>query len=119
MATAAHREVGRAARDGQWWAAPAEDVAEQLGVDPAVGLSSQHASRALERDGPNALPAEQAVAGWRRFVSQYRSYMQVILVGAAVVSLAIQQWSTAVLLVLITVVNAVVGLRQRARPRAR
>jgi Ca2+-transporting ATPase len=115
VATAAPREVGRAARDGHWWGAPAEDVAEQLGVDPAVGLSSQHASRALERDGPNALPAEQAVAGWRRFVSQYRSYMQMILLGAAVVSLAVQQWSTAVLLVFITVVNAVVGLRQEGK----
>jgi P-type Ca2+ transporter type 2C len=115
VATAAHREVGLAAHDGPWWGAPAEDVAEQLGVDPAVGLSSQHAARALERDGPNALPVEQAVAGWRRLVSQYRTYMQMILLAAAVVSLAIQQWSTAVLLLLITVVNAVVGLRQEGK----
>ena len=95
VATAAHREVGRAAHDGSWWGVPAEDVAEQLGVDPAVGLSSQHASKALERDGPNALPAEQAVAGWRRFVSQYRSYMQVILVGAAVLHCWIASDTTA------------------------
>ena len=106
MATAAHRDV-RAAGDGQWWGAPAEDVAEHLGVDPAVGLSSQHASRALERDGPNALPAEQTVPGWRRFVAQYRTYMQLILLGAAVVSLAIQEWSTGVLLVLINVLSLI------------
>ena len=41
--------------------------------------------------------------------------MQMILVGAAVVSLAIKEWSTAVVLVAITLLNAVVGLRQQGK----
>ena len=41
--------------------------------------------------------------------------MQLILVGAAIVSLAIKEWSTAVLLVIITLLNAVVGLRQEGK----
>jgi Ca2+-transporting ATPase len=41
--------------------------------------------------------------------------MQLILVGAAIVSLAIKEWSTAVLLVVITLLNAVVGLRQEGK----
>ena len=51
--------------------------------------------RAARRDGPNALPAEQPPPGWRRFLAQYGSYMQMILVGAAIVSLVIKEWSTA------------------------
>ena len=50
-----------------------------------------------------------------RFLDQYRSYMQIILVVAAVVSLAIKQWSTAGILVFLTVLNAVVGLRQEGK----
>ena len=50
---------------------------------------------------------------------QYRSYMQIILVAAAIVSLAIKEWSTGVLLILITVLNAVVGLRQEGKARER
>ena len=38
-----------------------------------------------------------------------------ILVAAAIVSLAVKQWSTGVLLVLITMLNAVVGLRQEGK----
>ncbi len=38
-----------------------------------------------------------------------------ILVGAAIVSLAIKEWSTGVLLILITVVNAVVSLHQEGK----
>ena len=45
--------------------------------------------------------------------------MQIILVAAAIVSLAIKEWSTGVLLILITVLNAVVGLVRRGRRRAR
>ena len=44
--------------------------------------------------------------------------MQIILVVTAVVSLLIQEWSTAVLLVLLTVLNAVVGLRQAGKAPA-
>ena len=92
-----------------------EEVLARLAVDPAVGLSSQEAAELLERHGPNALPAEQSVPGWRRFLGQYRSYMQIILVAAAIVSLAIKEWSTGVLLLLITVLNAAVGLRQEGK----
>jgi hypothetical protein len=35
-------------------------------------------------------------------LDQYRSYMQLILVGAAVVSLVIKEWSTGVLLLVLT-----------------
>ena len=41
--------------------------------------------------------------------------MQIILVGAAVVSLVIAEWGTAVLLLVLTVLNAVIGLRQEGK----
>ena len=99
----------------RWYARGAPDVAAAFGVDPAVGLYSPRAAELLRSNGPNALPEEKPKPGWRRFVDQYRSYMQLILVGAAIVSLAIKEWSTAVLLVIITLLNAVVGLRQEGK----
>jgi Ca2+-transporting ATPase len=116
MARAAERTVHRATDHGEWWSSSTEEIADQLGVDPSVGLSSEGAAKVPERDGLNALAVELAVPGWRRLARQYRSYMQIILLGAAAVSLAIQEWSTAVfLLLVITVVNAVVGLRQEGK----
>ncbi|MFD9123859.1 cation-translocating P-type ATPase [Kitasatospora sp. NPDC059571] len=98
-----------------WYARTPEDVAAQLGVVPAVGLSASRVAERLAADGPNALPEEEPPPGWRRFLDQYRSYMQIILVAAAVVSMAIEQWSTGILLVLLTLLNAVVGLRQEGK----
>jgi P-type Ca2+ transporter type 2C len=99
----------------RWYARAAADVAAALAVDPAVGLSADRAAELQRRDGPNALPEEKPKAGWRRFLDEYRSYMQLILSAAAIVSLAIKEWSTGVLLIALTVLNAVVGLRQQGK----
>jgi P-type Ca2+ transporter type 2C len=110
----------RTARTGQptpgpWYALPAIEVIAALQVDPAAGLSAARARELLDANGPNALPEEKAKPGWLRFLDQYRSYMQIILLVSAVVSLLIKEWSTAVLLLVLTLVNAVGGLRQEGK----
>jgi len=98
-----------------WYALPAEEVAARLDVDPAVGLSAARAAELLARNGPNALPVEQPPSAIRRLLAEYTSYMQIILVAAAIVSLVIQQWATAIVLFVITLFNALVGLRQAGK----
>ena len=100
---------------GRWYARSSDDVASAFGVDPAAGLDGARAAELLDASGPNALPEELPKPGWLRFVEQYRTYMQIILLVAAIVSLLIQEWATAILLVLLTVLNAVVGLRQEGK----
>ena len=85
----------------RWYALDAAGVAAKLGVDPPTGLSAARAADLLARNGPNALPVEQPPSTLRRFLAQYTSYMQLILVGAAVVSLVIKEWTTAIVLIVI------------------
>ena len=82
---------------------------------PWSGLTDAQAAQLLAANGPNALPEEKPKPGWQRFLGQYRSYMQIILIVAAVVSLLIKEWSTGVLLLLLTVLNAVIGMRQEGK----
>src|ERR1700757_4697451 len=110
---AVQTEAAAAARN--WYACTPEEVAAAAGVDPGVGLSAAQAADLKAKNGPNSLPEEKPKPGWRRFLEEYRSYMQIILVAAAVVSLLIKEWSTAVLLLALTVLNAVVGLRQEGK----
>src|SRR6185503_9487763 len=110
---AVQTEAAAAARN--WYACTPEEVAAAAGVDPGVGLSAAQAADLKAKNGPNSLPEEKPKPGWRRFLDEYRSYMQIILVAAAVVSLLIKEWSTAVLLILLTVLNAVVGMRQEGK----
>ena len=46
-----------------WYALTPEDVAKKLDVDPAQGLSAAKAAELLEKNGPNALPAEATTPG--------------------------------------------------------
>jgi Ca2+-transporting ATPase len=108
--------AGRPATAGlEWYSRSPEEVAEALSVGVAAGLTAARAAELLSANGPNALPEEKPKPGWRRFLDQYRSYMQIILVAAAVVSLLIKEWGTAVVLLALTVLNAVVGMRQEGK----
>ena len=115
MAVQADTSGQPATASQRWYARSPDEVAGALDVDPASGLSSARAAELLRANGPNALPEEKPKPGWRRFLDQYRSYMQLILVGAAVVSLVIKEWSTGVLLLVLTLLNAVIGLRQEGK----
>ncbi|MER6200568.1 HAD-IC family P-type ATPase [Streptomyces sp. NPDC001586] len=107
-------EQPRAAGNG-WYTRSPEEVVAAFGVDPTAGLSAVRAAELLSAHGPNALPEEERTPAWRRFLAQYRSYMQIVLVAAAIVSMVIQEWTTAILLVVLTLLNAVVGLRQEGK----
>jgi Ca2+-transporting ATPase len=99
----------------QWYALAPDEVARRLAVDPATGLPAAKAAELLATNGPNALPAEKQPPGWTLFLAQYKSYMQIILVVAAIASIAIGQVSTGLAVLLITALNALGGLRQQGK----
>ncbi|MFD7552933.1 cation-translocating P-type ATPase [Streptomyces sp. NPDC059835] len=107
-------EQPRAVEDA-WYTRDPEEVSAAFGVDPTVGLSTSRAAELLAAHGPNALPEEKRTPTWQRFLRQYRSYMQLVLLAAAAVSLLIQEWTTAILLIVLTLLNAVIGLRQEGK----
>ncbi len=98
-----------------WYAQSPDDVTAELGANVASGLTAAEAASRLQKDGPNALPAEKAKPGWLRFVDEYRSYMQIILLVAGIFSMVIGQFHTGVMVLILTVINAVVGLREEGK----
>jgi P-type Ca2+ transporter type 2C len=103
------------AADTPWYRLSADDAASKLGVDPATGLSAAQVAALTKQYGPNALPAEKAPPLWQRFLAEYRSYLQIVLVVAGVFSFVIREWGTGLLLFLLTFVNAVVGMREAGK----
>ncbi|GAA1974046.1 cation-transporting P-type ATPase [Terrabacter lapilli] len=101
-----------------WWALPADEVFLRLDVDPVRGLTEMEAKRRLETSGPNALAQEQPQPIWKQFLKHYGDYMQIVLVVAALVSLLIGEWGTAVGLALLTLFNAWLGYHQEGKANA-
>jgi Ca2+-transporting ATPase len=102
-----------------WYRLSAEDACAELGVDPARGLSESQVVRRREEYGPNRLAEEAKEPGWRAFVRQYHDLMQLVLLGAAIISMAaLQEFSTGVVIIALTVVNALLGLSQEGKAAA-
>jgi Ca2+-transporting ATPase len=94
----------------------ASEVAQALGVDPGQGLTAQEAASRLQSHGPNQLAGAKKESGFQAFVRQYRDFMQIVLLVAALVSLVVTgDVGTAVLLAGLTLFNAVIGLRQESK----
>jgi Ca2+-transporting ATPase len=98
---------------------PVDEVAQQLQVDPSKGLSSSDAKSRLEKYGPNVLTGKQKETTLQRFLRQYQDFMQIILVGAAVVNqLVVHEWGTTLVLLGLTVFNAIMGMNQESKAEA-
>ena len=79
-----------------WYSLPADEVCRRLGVDPAVGLTDAEVVERRARYGSNRLAEAPPEPAWKAFLRQYKDLMQLVLVGAAVVSIvAIQDIATA------------------------
>jgi Ca2+-transporting ATPase len=100
----------------------ADDVARDLGVDPAVGLTDAEAARRLAADGPNELWSKPPVPLWRKVLDQFRDPLVALLLVAVGISVAVW-WVEgaegvpvdAVVIAAIIVLNAVLGLVQESK----
>ena len=105
-----------AGREASWHRLAPDDACTQLGVDPRSGLDTTEVERRRAEVGPNRLAEAEQEPGWRAFLRQYRDLMQLVLLGAAIVSIvALQEWSTGIVIVALTVLNAVLGLNQEGK----
>ena len=102
-----------------WYSLPPETVAERLNTSIERGLDSAEARKRLQEHGPNRLAERKAEPKWRAFLRQYRELMQIILVGAAIVSFAAtQEVGTTLVLLGLTVLNAFLGLSAESKAAA-
>ena len=93
-----------------------DEVCAQLEVDSAPGLDADEVERRRAQYGPNKLAEAEKEPGWHAFLRQYRDLMQLVLVGAAIVSMvALQEFSTGIAILGLTVLNAILGLNQEGK----
>jgi P-type Ca2+ transporter type 2C len=118
-AAAAGATAAPPAEDKQWFALPGEAVAAELGVDTHAGLAPDEASTRLERYGPNAFAAAKTEPRWQAFVRQYRDPMQIVLLVAGIGSIwPLHELGTGLVLLFLTLFNAVLGLNQEGKAAA-
>jgi len=97
--------------EGELYAQPADDILETLGSS-REGLSSSEASARLASYGPNVLTEGKRITPFHIFVQQFTSFLTIILIFAAIISIGVGELSDAVLIIVILLGNALLGFFQ-------
>ncbi len=94
---------------------PLGQVTERLETDAGSGLTEAEAARRLELYGPNALAEGEKTTWLQRLLNQFKDFMIVILMAAAVLSGALGEILDAVIIIAIVIINAILGIIQEGR----
>ncbi|MDQ4076486.1 MAG: HAD-IC family P-type ATPase, partial [Chloroflexota bacterium] len=98
-----------------WYQRPAEEVIAELESNPESGLSTAEAEARLEQYGRNELIERGAKNPWRILWEQLIEVMVVILIVAAIVSFFLQEYTDAIVILIIVILNAALGFSQEYR----
>ena len=78
----------------EWWSMTPTEVLKKLRTEERTGLSENEAQKRLETDGRNRTEQGEGKKGFqRRFLAQFNDFMILLLIGAAVASVAISYWN--------------------------
>ncbi|KRL86510.1 had atpase, p-type, ic family protein [Lacticaseibacillus pantheris DSM 15945 = JCM 12539 = NBRC 106106] len=82
----------------------------------ADGLSSQEAQDRLNQYGPNALAAKKKKTLLGRFLDQFKDFMIIVLLVAALVAgVVVHEWADAAIILAVVLLNAVFGVFQESK----
>jgi calcium-translocating P-type ATPase len=98
-------------------ATPAADCLADLAATPD-GLTATEAARRLAEHGPNRLPEVRARGPLVRFLRHFHNVLIYVLIGAAVVTGALQHWVDTGVILAVVLANAVIGFIQEGKAEA-
>lgn len=95
-----------------WHTQGAGECASRLGTDAKSGLTHREADIRLESCGPNMLARSEQRTLAGMFLAQFKDFMILVLVAAAVVSGVVGELADTIAIVVIVALNAVIGAAQ-------
>ncbi len=98
-----------------WHTSAAADVLQQLHTDAVNGLAAHEAQRRLAQYGPNQLIERSLKSPWHILWEQFTATMVLVLIAAAIASLALGDYRDAALITILVVLNAGLGFSQDYR----
>jgi Ca2+-transporting ATPase len=108
-----------APESADWHTLSADEVLHRSDVQATQGLSTAEVQARVKRFGPNRFTAAETESRLHAFLRQYADPMQLVLLVAGIGSLyPLKEVGTGILLLLLTVFNAVLGLRQEGKAAA-
>ena len=93
-----------------------EDVAQELETSSSQGLSVNQIEELRTKYGTNSLTSKKKISIWQRFLAQFKDFMIIVLIVAALLSgFVAQEWTDAAIIMIVVILNAVLGVFQETR----
>ena len=92
-----------------WQAISAAEAAAKLEVVPESGLTKKQREERLAKYGSNTLPVTPPPSVWTLLMRQVKSFIVLVLVGTAVLSVALGELGDAAAILVALLLNVVVG----------
>jgi len=99
----------------KWYQIESQAAVKELGSNSATGLSEAEAARRLTEFGRNELIESGIKSPWFILLDQMKELMVVILIIAAIISALLGDYSDAIAIGAIVILNAVLGFSQEYR----
>ena len=97
-----------------WHQLASDEALKRLDSSPG-GLAAAEAEARLRQSGPNELVERGTRTVWHILWEQLRSVMVIVLIIAGVISLALGEFTDAIAIIAIVVLNAILGVMQEYR----
>ncbi|NOT36581.1 MAG: cation-translocating P-type ATPase [Saprospiraceae bacterium] len=91
-----------------------KDILQQFNTS-AEGLSVSESQKRLKEFGPNELQEKKKIPAWMLFLNQFKDFMIIILIAAAILSGAVGDMTDTIIIITIVLLNAIVGFVQEYR----
>ncbi len=100
--------------DVDWHTLHIEKVLELTSSSPQ-GISSGEALEKLKEHGPNSLTEKKKKSPWVIFLHQFKDFMIIVLLAAAIISGIIGDVTDTIVIIIIILLNAIIGFIQEYR----
>lgn len=99
----------------QWIDLDQGQVANQLRVDPDKGLAGNEAKKRMKQVGPNQISEGEKASLFSVFLDQFKDFMVLVLLAATLISGLLGEYTDAIAIIAIVIINAVLGFVQEMK----
>jgi Ca2+-transporting ATPase len=96
----------------EWYTLSTADLAEALDSNCSRGLTHEQVEQRRKQYGLNELEEQKGITVWEMFLGQFKEFLVILLIAAAVISLAIGETTDAIVILAVVLLNAVLGVIQ-------
>ena len=104
----------------KWFTRGAKEITEELGSNIELGLNDETLKTNYEKFGSNELKANKKTPLIIKFLEQFKDFMIIVLIGAAIISGVVgyiegEGITDSIIILIVVIVNAIIGLVQEAK----